>query len=259
MSSASLLNVKLEHRVGELKLYIRFEMRQPWTVLFGPSGSGKTTVLRAIAGFVRPDAGSIRFCGRELVDRDSGVWVPAHQRPVRSAAQHARLFSHMSVMSNVLYGCGIEGNASSAGRPGTEREIAQELLELFRIRELSGRMPRELSGGEQKRVSAARAVLAAATFREPGGVLLLLDEPFVGLDAALRDELLLELHTWVAERKVPVLSVTHDVGEAFLLDAEVVRIDEGRVAAQGPVTEVLADERRRLLARLGETGELLSD
>ena len=250
MSSADsitdLLTVRLEHRVGGLQLDVRFVLREPWTVLFGPSGSGKTTMLRAIAGFVRPDAGTINYCGRVLVDREAGVWVPAHQRPVRSAAQHARLFPHMSVLENVLYGSGW------SARPEAERELAEELLGLFQIGELAERRPRRLSGGEQKRVSAARAALAAATFSGPENALLLLDEPFAGLDAALRDDLLLKLRSWAAVLRIPVLSVTHDVGEAFLLNAEVIRIAEGRVAAHGPVEVVLAGERRRLLDQLSD-------
>lgn len=244
MSSADLLTVRLEHRVGSLTLDVRFALRQRWTVLFGASGSGKTTLLRAIAGFVRPDAGEIVFCGRTLVDRADDVFLPVHARPVRSAAQHARLFPHMSVLDNVLYGSGW------SARREAEREFAEEVLGLFRIGGLAERRPRQLSGGEQKRVSAARAVLAAATFAGSERALLLLDEPFVGLDVALRDELLLELRAWVAARQIPVLSVTHDVGEAFLLNAEVVRIADGRVAAHGPVAVVLADERRRLLEQL---------
>jgi molybdate transport system ATP-binding protein len=244
MLSADLLTVRLEHRVGALALDVRFALRQRWTVLFGASGSGKTTVLRAIAGFVRPDAGEIAYCGRTLVDRADGVFLPAHARPVRSAAQHARLFPHMSVLHNLLYGSGW------SARREAERELAEEVLALFRMGGLAERRPRQLSGGEQKRVSAARAVLAAATFPGSDRALLLLDEPFAGLDVALRDELLLELRSWVAARQIPVLSVTHDVGEAFLLNAEVVRIADGRVAAHGPGAVVLADERRRLLEQL---------
>jgi molybdate transport system ATP-binding protein len=85
---------------------------------------------------------------------------------------------------------------------------------------------------------------------------LLLDEPFSGLDLRLRDELLLELHAWLTRRNIPVLSVTHDVGEAFQLEAEIIKIAGGRVVAQGPVGEVLAEERRRLWEQL--RGDLLS-
>jgi molybdate transport system ATP-binding protein len=235
--SARLLEVEIEHRVGTLALDVNFALTKPWTVLFGPSGSGKTTVMRAIAGFVRPDAGWIVRGESVLVNREAGIWVPAHARPVRTAGQVARLFPQMTVMENVLYGVGAKADG-----------VVDEVMGLFRLRELAGRMPRALSGGESQRVSVARAVVSAVTLGGPA--LLLLDEPFGGLDLKLRDELVVELRDWLGRWKVPVLSVTHDVGEAFLLGAEVIKIAEGRVVQHGPVEVVLAEERRRLVERL---------
>jgi molybdate transport system ATP-binding protein len=248
--SDSLLAVRIEHRVGTLALDVQFEVTQPWTVLFGPSGSGKTTVLRAISGFVHPAGGRITRGSAVLMDREAGVFVPAHARPVRSAGQTARLFPNLAVRRNLLYGNGWDA------RPDEARGLGEEVLTLFRLNGLADQMPRELSGGESQRVSVARAVVAAATFRGPGPALLLLDEPFSGLDLRLRDELLLELHAWLARRKIPVLSVTHDVGEAFQLEAEIIKIAGGKVVAQGPVGDVLAEERRRLMEQL--RGDLLS-
>jgi molybdate transport system ATP-binding protein len=100
-------------------------------------------------------------------------------------------------------------------------------------------------------VSVARAVAAAVTFEGADKAMLLLDEPFAGLDSILRDELAVELRDWLQRWKVPVLSVSHDVGECFLLKAEVIRMAEGRVMEQGPAETVLARERDRLLAKLG--------
>jgi molybdate transport system ATP-binding protein len=245
--SDSLLTVKIEHQVGALALDVSFELTQPWTVLFGPSGSGKTTVLRAIAGFVKPDAGRVVYGKMVLMDRALDLFLPAHARPVRRAGQSARLFPHMTVRANVLFGAGWNS------QPDAVAEVATELMGMFRIQGLAGQMPRELSGGEKERVSAARAVLSATTAAEcgaPGSALLLLDEPFTGLDAAVRDQLLVDLKAWLVRWKIPVLSVTHDVGEAFQLEAEVIKIADGRVVAQGPVGEVLAEERRRLMEQL---------
>jgi molybdate transport system ATP-binding protein len=243
--SGSLLTLQIEHRVGSLALEVAFELTQPWTVLFGPSGSGKTTVLRAIAGFVRPDVGRISYGAQVLVDRDPGVFVPPHARPVRSAGQTALLFPHMTVGENVLFGSGW------GAKPAEEREIVAEVMAMFRIEGLAERRPRELSGGERERVSGARALVSATTLQGSQKALLLLDEPFSGLDAAVRDRLLVDLRAWVIRRGIPVLSVTHDVGEAFQLGAEVIRIAGGRVVAQGPVGVVLAEERLRLIAQLG--------
>lgn len=113
----------------------------------------------------------------------------------------------------------------------------------FHLEAFAAKRPRELSGGQAQRVAVARAAVGAE------GKLLLLDEPFSGLDAAVREELIADLRAWLGE--TPVISVTHDVGEAFLLGAEVVKIADGRVVAQGPVGVVLAEERDRLAGVLG--------
>jgi len=243
-SSPQFLKVNINHRIGAVSLNVNFAQTAPWTVLFGPSGSGKTTVLRAIAGFVRPDAGSILRGGTVLVDHASGVFVPAHLRPVRSAGQAARLFPNMTVRSNAIYGSGL------TSKPADAMETVEEVMRLFRLQDLLDRWPHELSGGEKQRVSVARAVVSAITYGQPGAALLLLDEPFSGLDYAMRDELVDSLKEYLVRWKTPVLSVTHDVGEAFQLGAEVIRIAEGEVVQQGPVIDVLGDERRRLMGQL---------
>lgn len=245
-----LLAVRLRHRQGSLRLRAQFELREPWTVLFGPSGAGKSTVLRAIAGFVRPDEGLVVYgpADRVLVDTAERVFVPAHDRPVRSAGQTARLFPRMSVRENVEYGVVRETRREE--HAGGSGEVVEQVLELFRLSKLAGRIPSGLSGGERQRVSVARAVAAAVTFDGPGRALLLLDEPFSGLDTVLRDELAIRLRERLEGWKTPVLSVSHDVGEAFLLGAEVIRMAEGEVLEQGPATRVLAGERERLLAGL---------
>jgi len=239
--------VQFRHCLGALELNVAFKLTQPWTVLFGPSGSGKTTVLRAIAGFVRPDAGRIVAGPNQmtLVDTDARIFVPPHERPVRTAGQAARLFPHMSIRRNVSYGVGVDSNRNNG--PG----LVNEVLELFCLNAFADRMPHDLSGGERQKVLVARAAASAVT---GGNNLLLLDEPFNGLDLRVRDELLEELHQWLSRWKTPVLSVTHDVGEAFLLGAEVIKIADGQVVQQGPVATVLAEERKRLMGslRMGE-------
>jgi molybdate transport system ATP-binding protein len=240
----SLLAVRMKHRVGTVSLDVEFALTKPWTVLFGPSGSGKTTVLRAIAGFVRPEEAAIARGAEILVDRKARIFLPAHKRPVRSAGQTARLFPQMTVRENVAYGVGWNS------KPDEARELVDEVLRLFRLGAAQS-SPGELSGGEQQKVSMARAVASAVTTGRSDGALLLLDEPFAGLDMRVRDELAVELKEWLGERKTPVLSVTHDVSEAFLLDAEVIKLRDGRVVQQGPVGEVLHEERHRLIGHLG--------
>jgi molybdate transport system ATP-binding protein len=242
----SLLEVRLKHRVGGVALDVAFRLTQPWTVLFGPSGSGKTTVLRAIAGFVRPHEARITWGpkGEIPVDTQEGIFVPPHLRPVRSAAQTARLFPNATVEQNVAYGM------QWGSHPEDEQQVLHEVMEKMRLTTLARRKVDGLSGGERQRVSVARAVAAAIAYDGAGKPLLLLDEPFAGLDSVLRDELVVLLRDWLRQWKVPVLSVSHDAGECFLLDAEVIRIAEGQVVDQGPVEQVLAEERRRMLERL---------
>lgn len=230
-------------RQGALALNVRFALTAPWTCLFGASGSGKSTILRAICGIVRPEGGRIvlRGCtGAEhvLFDSAQAVCLRADLRGVRMAGQEAWLFPG-TVRRNLGYGVAAEA-----------RGRLPELAERFRLDGLLESDVRQLSGGERARVSLARAA-AAAVYGERRARLLLLDEPFAGMDARLRDELALELRDWLAAVCVPVLSVTHDVGEAFLLEAEVIRVAEGKILAQGPVGEVLAEERVRLRTVLG--------
>lgn len=228
---------------GVLDLDLRFVVQQPWSILFGPSGSGKTTVLRTIAGFVKPPSGRIvAFDGRVLLDSGEGVFVEPHLRPVRTAAQGARLFPHMTLRDNIAFGTGWRS------KPADADQLVDDVLGLFGLRGMWNRMPRELSGGEGQKAAVARAVASAVTSDK---TILLLDEPFSGLDLRVRDELLARLKDWLAGWKIPVLSVTHDVAEAFQLGAEVIKIAEGKVVEQGPVEVVLAEERKRLLAQLG--------
>lgn len=246
------LSVKLRHHIGALQINAEFEITQPWTILFGPSGSGKSTILRAIAGLLRPDFAAIfsnprevSKSGRTLVDTQNGIWLPPHKRGVAWAAQRPALFPHMTVLENIRFGC------PGVGSPG-ERDYVEELIEeipkLFRIEHLLDRRPNELSGGEAQRVNLARATMVR------GACILLLDEPFSGLDLPLRDELIVDLRLWQERFKIPILSVTHDVTEALQLGAEVIRISDGKVVLKGPANEVLAAERSRLLEQLDRRG-----
>jgi len=236
------MTIKVRHRLGGLMLDVDLRLNESWTVLFGPSGSGKTTILRALAGFMRPDEGRITVGEDVYFNSASRFFVAPHLRRVRSAGQGGRLFPHMTVIENVVYG-------ASDGW-----EIAEQVMESFRIGHLGRRRPRDLSGGEQQRACVARALVAA--MRAPGSgdrPLLLLDEPLSGLNLEVRDEMVSALRRWTSEWKIPVISVTHSLGEAFQLDAEIVRIADGRVMQQGPAATVLAEERRHLLRLLGES------
>jgi ABC-type sulfate/molybdate transport systems ATPase subunit len=147
----------------------------------------------------------------------------------------------MNVTANVSFGLSrLDGRS--------RKERVEEMLELFQAGPLAKRMPGDLSGGEKQRVALARALA-------PGPRLLLLDEPFTGMDADLKISILRQLTTWLTEREVPALYVSHDVAEAFQTSADVVVINHGQIQAHGPPRVVLADRREQLLRQLGEGTE----
>jgi molybdate transport system ATP-binding protein len=232
------LQADMEHRLGELSLRVSCALSAPWTVLFGPSGAGKTSLLRVIAGLTRPDRGRLVLHERTLVDTEKAVWVPPGQRAIGFVTQRPTLFPHMDVTANVSFGLsGLDGPS--------RKECVEEMLELFQASQLAQRMPSDLSGGEKQRVALARALA-------PGPRLLLLDEPFTGMDADLKVSILQRLTALLSKREVPALYVSHDVAEAFQTAADVVVIDHGQIQAHGPARVVLESRREQLLQQLGE-------
>jgi molybdate transport system ATP-binding protein len=231
----------VEGDVGALRLDVVLEFAAPWTVIFGPSGSGKSSLLRAMCGLLpRVDV--------EFARRAAGEWVgmetlESSRRQLGYAPQQATLFPHLSVRKNVAFATAQRPRGRAAWKKA--ETVVDAALELFSLQMLEERLPSELSGGEGQRVNLARA------FVVPGARLMLLDEPFSGVDRKLRDAMLPGMKAWLEELDLPVISVTHDVDEALLLGAEVVRLEQGRVVAQGAAAEVLAEERVRMLGNLG--------
>jgi len=236
---SSYLQADIEHTLGDLSLRISCALSAPWTVLFGPSGAGKTSMLRVLGGLTRPERGRVILEGRTLVETESGVWVPPAKRGIGFVTQQPALFPHMDVTANVAFGLSGLSRSSSAER-------VERMLQLFHATHLAERRPADLSGGEKQRVALARALA-------PEPRLVLLDEPFTGLDADLKASILEQLKAWLAERKVPALYVSHDVAEAFQTAAEVMVIESGRIQAHGPAPVVLAGRREQLLRQLGSS------
>jgi molybdate transport system ATP-binding protein len=235
------LQVDVQHTLGELSLRVSCALSAPWTVLFGPSGAGKTSLLRVLAGLTRSNRGRVVLHGRTLVETETGGWVPPGQRAIGFVTQRPTLFPHMNVTANVAFGLsGLDGRS--------RKERVGQMLELFQAGQLAKRMPANLSGGEKQRVALARALA-------PGPRLLLLDEPFTGMDADLKVSILQQLTAWLMEREVPALYVSHDVAEALQTAADVVVIDHGQIQAHGPAQVVLAGRREQLLRQLGEGTE----
>jgi molybdate transport system ATP-binding protein len=206
-------DVQWARRDFELALKFRAQARS--VALFGPSGCGKTTSLLAIAGLRRPQAGRIVLDGRVLFDSTAGVDVPAAARQLGVVFQDGRLFPHLSVRDNLLY-----GRRAQNGAHGIALDTAVQLLELEK---LLPRRPQHLSGGEARRVAIGRALLC-----DP--LALLLDEPLTGLHRDARAQVLDYLRRLRGELDLPIVLVSHQPDEVAVLAQEVMRVDDGRLA-----------------------------
>lgn len=200
--------------------------------LIGRSGSGKTSALRAIAGLSSPDFGYVKVRGQTWFDTQSGVRLRAEQRRTGFVFQDFALFPHLTAEQNVTLAMTGKGSASRA-------EAARALLERTGIAHLAGQRPAVLSGGEKQRVSIARALA-----REPD--VLLLDEPFSAVDRPAREKLKREIQRLIADVKVPVILVTHDIADAISLASHLAVIEHGCLIANGPLADALKSSDPRV-------------
>lgn len=195
--------IDVRKRLGDAAIALSLTADEGATVLFGPSGVGKTSVLNMVAGLLRPDAGRIVVAGETLFD--DGIDVPPERRRAGYVFQDARLFPHLRVRANLLYGAG--GDAGSL----------DETVGFLGIGDLLDRWPRTLSGGEAQRVAIGRALLSRPRF-------LLLDEPLASLDRARREEILRAIEHVRDALRMPILMVTHDRHEADRIGTRVVQM-----------------------------------
>jgi ABC-type sulfate/molybdate transport systems ATPase subunit len=231
------LELALDARRGGFHLQVECRFAAEWTVIFGPSGAGKSTLLRLLAGLDEPLHGRVALDGQVLTDADRRFNARPGKRRCGMVAQQPALFPHLSAAANVAYG--LQG-----WERARRTQRVEEMLALVGAAELASRRPQEISGGQAQRVALARALA-------PGPRLLLLDEPFSGLDGTASDALLERLQAWGRTNGVQTVVATHDVSDALATRAEVLLLREGRQVALGPAAEVLASERERLLRRLG--------
>jgi putative spermidine/putrescine transport system ATP-binding protein len=188
--------------------------------MLGPSGSGKTTLLRVIAGFERPDAGSVELHGEDVTRR------PPYDRDVNTVFQDYALFPHMSVQDNVEYGLRVHNVDRT-----TRRRRAAETLAMVGLEGMGGRKPGQLSGGQRQRVALARAIV-----NEPA--VLLLDEPLGALDLKLRQGMQLELKRIQRDVGITFVYVTHDQEEALTMSDRVAVFNQGQIEQIGSPVEI---------------------
>lgn len=196
------LDVAIDHTFGSgVRIEFAFRTSEPVTALFGPSGAGKSSILGAIAGTLRPATGHVRAGEAVWFDHATRTFVPPEKRSLGVVFQDQRLFPHLNVAKNLRYGA-----ASSASRSGGKDDGFREVVEALDLRPQLGKLPSELSGGERQRVAIGRALL-----RRPQ--LLLLDEPFNGMDVAFKTRLIHFLNEWISRHATTALLVTHDQSE----------------------------------------------
>ncbi len=205
-----MLRIDVELQRGEFRRHVRIAEDARVLALVGRSGAGKTTVLNAIAGLVRPHAGRIEVDGRCLFDSERGIDVPTHRRRIGYVFQDARLFPHLDVRRNLLYG--------RHGRGADVRFGFDAVVELLGIAPLLERRTRNLSGGEAQRVAIGRALLS-----QPA--ILLFDEPLSALDQARRRELIPYLQRVRDEVRLPAVYVSHHPEEVRQLADAIHELD----------------------------------
>jgi putative spermidine/putrescine transport system ATP-binding protein len=189
-------------------------------VCLGPSGCGKTTLLRLIAGFVKPDSGAIRLNGEDVSA------LPTRSRECGVVFQAYALFPHMRIWENVAYPLRVRDVA-----PDDRRRRAGKMLDLVGLTDLADRLPAQLSGGQQQRVALARALIF-------GPRALLLDEPLSALDAATRAAMRDEIRRIQRAQNIATLLITHDQDEALSLADRIVLLNEGRLVQSGSPHEI---------------------
>ena len=214
-----MLVVAVEKRLGDFTLAVKFDAMVGATALFGPSGAGKSSVANLIAGLLTPDRGRIALDDTVLFDSAARIDVPPHRRRIGYVFQEGRLFPHLTVRRNLDYGRRMNGLARD------EAEM-RHIVDLLDIGHLLDRRPGKLSGGERQRVAIGRALLTRPR-------LLLLDEPLASLDAARKREILPYLVRLRDDARVPMLYVSHLADEVRRIATQVLRIDDGRITAQG--------------------------
>jgi molybdate transport system ATP-binding protein len=223
-----LLSVELDIPLRSYRLGLSLDVAAETVAIVGPSGAGKSTVLRAIAGLLRPQGGHVRLADEVWFDAATGTDLAPEERSVGMVFQQYALFPHLSVQRNIEFG-------------GKERAAA--LLERFGIAHLAAARPRQLSGGERQRVALARALA-----RDPR--VLLLDEPLAALDPHTRDVVRHELGGHLASLGLPTLLVTHDVADAVALADRVGVLRDGRIVQLGTPAELAAAPADEFVARV---------
>ena len=220
-----MIDVDIAQRLGEFELAVAFRAEASVVGLFGRSGSGKTSVVNALAGVSRPRRGHIVVNGETLFDSARGINLAPEKRRLGYVFQDDLLFPHLDVEANLLYGFHCAPSAARVIAPA-------HVIDLLGLKELLRRLPDALSGGERQRVAIGRALLAQPR-------LLLLDEPLASLDVLRQSEVLRYIEQLRDDLHIPMVYVSHSVGEITRLADTVVLLADGKSLAAGAVDDVM--------------------
>ena len=207
------LDIRIVMALPDFVLDVDVRLGRRITAISGVSGAGKTTLLNVVAGLARPQAGRIALGDVVFFDKSAGVFLPAHKRRIGYVFQEGRLFPHLDVRKNLVY-----------GQPAGQRAMRDfdDVVSLLGLGSLLARAPDRLSGGERQRVAIGRALLS-----QPA--LLLMDEPLAAVDAARRTDILPYLEKLREATGLPILYVSHQEAEIERLADEIVVLDRGLV------------------------------
>jgi molybdate transport system ATP-binding protein len=231
-----MLTLDVRKRYGDFLLEASVSCRYPVTAVFGPSGSGKTTLLNVIAGLERA-SGRIQLGDVVLQDTEAGSFLAPERRGVGYVFQDALLFPHLSVRENLGFAERLRSKTSSI--------TMDRVIDLLDLGAIVDRSPRDLSGGERQRVALGRALLSSPD-------LLLLDEPLASLDIGLKDRIIPYLRYVRDDLKIPMVYVSHSVGEILQLTGQVIVLNKGAVVASGDFFDLA--HREDVFPLLGEFG-----
>lgn len=246
-----MIEFDFRHRQGDFLLNATARLVQPVVGLFGPSGAGKSTLFNMIAGLQTPDSGRLLVDADCLFDSETGVNIPLHQRRIGVVFQESRLFPHLRVVDNLVYGYRLL-------KPAQRQFNPEHIVELLEIGHLLEHRPYQLSGGEKQRVAIGRALLSSPR-------LLLLDEPLASLDVRLKNQILPFLRRVKEEIRIPMLYVSHAIDELLYLTTYLAMMDKGELLAAGTFHDIMQNQQLLGLAhslglenvlhvRLQETG-----
>ncbi len=221
-----MLDIQVIKQQGSFQLDVAFRTTNTGiTALFGPSGAGKTSVINMVAGLTCPDRGHIVVQDRLLFDSAQRVDLPPEKRSIGYIFQDGRLFPHLTVHGNLTYGMKLT--------PRSQRYVEfSQVVDMLGIAHLMNRRPAGLSGGEKQRVAIGRALLTSPR-------LLLMDEPLASLDLARKSEVMPFIAKLPATFSIPIIYVTHSVGEVMQLADNLVLLKSGKSAAAGKMIEVV--------------------